>query len=285
MNLTVRLSAITRTLAGLAAAVCLLLGPSCATVNPVTGRRAYNIYSLNDDVKLGQSVLASNTQQLREAGVPVNQDAQTLRKLEHMVRRIAAVSDLPDLPYTVTLYHTNLVNAAAAPGGAIMVFEGLWDPKDGLVRDDDELAAVLAHEIAHITCRHTTERLTQVTTAALLAETAAAVASSRSNEEWAQGIRAAFAVGTTLWLPSYSRRDEHEADRVGMFYMARAGYPPQAMVRIWERASQRPGTPQRASIFATHPSSRERLQNLQALLPEAERVYQESRGRAMVSDR
>ena len=96
-------------------------------VDPVTGDRVWNMYSLNDDIQLGQSTLQANTKAMRDSNVRVDDDPKRVAQLQEMVNRLAAVSDLPNLPYTVTLYHTNIVNAAAAPGGSMMVFEGLWD--------------------------------------------------------------------------------------------------------------------------------------------------------------
>ncbi len=256
-----------------------LLLAACATPDPVTGRRTYNIYSMQDDIKLGQSTLQANTQELQRQGVAVDADPFKVAKIREMVRRIAAASDLPDLPYSITLYHTNIVNAAAAPGGSMFVFEGLYDPEIGLVRDDDELAAVIAHEIAHVTCRHVTERLSKLVTAAMVAEIAAAVATHNEEEQWAQIFRGLFAVGTALYIPTYGRKDEYEADRVGLRYLARAGYDPRAAVRIWKRASERKGEPQSTSIFATHPSSRDRWEALEGMMPEAMEEYRKATGR------
>jgi predicted Zn-dependent protease len=145
----------------LGAGLSALLLTGCMTTDYVTGQQAYNLYTLDDDISLGREVFDASVGQMETNGVPVNADAAQLRKIENMVQRIAAVSDLPELPYEVALISTNLVNAMAAPGGKVIVFEGLWDPEEGLVSDDDELAAVIAHEIAHVNCRHSTEAMTR----------------------------------------------------------------------------------------------------------------------------
>lgn len=269
-----RMECLRRGIGLLAAMLLAVLVSGCASVDPVSGRRVYNVYSLQDDIQLGQATLASNTKQLREQGVKVNADRSRVVQLETMMKRIAAVSDLPHLPYSVTLYHTNIVNAAAAPGGSMMVFEGLYDSEKGLVKDEDELAAVMAHEIAHVNARHSTERLSKMMTAALLTEATAQVLAHNDEEGWANGLRMAFAGGTVLWIPVYSRKDEYEADRVGVHYMARAGYDPRAMVRIWKRASEEKGAKDKASIFSTHPSSTQRWQALEQELPLALQEYQ-----------
>jgi predicted Zn-dependent protease len=260
------------------AAAGAALAAGCAT-DAVTGARVANYYSLQDEVRLGQQTLDENARQLRKEHVRTDHDPAMVAKLGEMTRRIAAASDLPQLPYTVTLFDTNIVNAAAAPGGAMMVFAGLYDPKIGLVRDDDELAAVMAHEIAHVNCRHVTERLTKVLTAAAVTEIGAAIADHQGESGLADGLRIAFAAGTALWIPAYSRRDELEADRVGLMYMAKAGYDPRAAPRLWKRVSEKDGPKHGAtSIFATHPSDRARYEALEVLIPQAMEEYRKAAG-------
>lgn len=261
------------------ASALALIAVSCATVDAVTGQRVYNVYSLQDDIAMGYKTMEANTSEMKKSRVPINEDRAKLGEIQEIVRRIGAVSDLPQLPYNVTLYQTNIVNAAAAPGGSMMVFQGLYDDQVGMVKDNDELAAVMGHEIAHVTCRHVTERLTKITVAASLAEIAAQIASHKDNDDLATGIRAAFAVGTALWIPAYSRKDEAEADKVGMMYMARAGYDPSAAPRIWKRVAEKSGKKDPASIFATHPSDWDRYQNLNKLLPAAMQEYHKATGK------
>jgi predicted Zn-dependent protease len=247
---------------------------SCATVDAVTGQNVYNLYSVEEDIKLGQSAKAANLQEIQKAGIPLNADRSRSAQIDEITQRIAAVSDMPHLPYVTTLVHTSIVNACAFPGGQMMVFEGLYCPKNGLVKDEDELAAVIAHEIAHVNCRHSTERLSKIMTAGLIVEVAAAVADHKDKDDVAAVIRAAFAVGTALWIPVHSRTDEFEADRVGLFYMARAGYDPRAAPRIWKRVAEREGDKWGLmSIFATHPANKARYEALEKMLPYAMEEY------------
>lgn len=256
------------------------LSAGCSTPDPVTGRGTYNMYTLEEDVELGRQSLQSNNAAMREAGVSINQDPRRMAQLEEMVGRIAAVSDAPELPYTVTLYHTNIVNAAAAPGGSMMVFEGLYDPAIGLVRDDDELAAVMAHEIAHVTCRHVTERLSKARTTGAVDQIAGIAAQVAGYGDVYRMARDVYAVSSTLIIPAYSRKDESEADRVGLRYMANAGYDPRAAIRIWKRAEEEDASRHSSmSIFATHPSNRSRHKALEPLLPRAMEDYRKRTGR------
>jgi predicted Zn-dependent protease len=251
---------------------------SCTTPDAVTKQNTFNLYSVQDDVQLGRSALSANLEELKKQGVKINEDTAELAKLKTMVHRIGAVSDMPNLPYEVTLVQTGIVNAAAMPGGQMLVFEGLYDPKKGLVKDDDEMAAVMAHEIAHVTCRHSTEQMSRVMPVAVLAEVGAAVADANDKSGLAQGLRAAFTVGSALILPIYSRKDESEADRVGLFYMAKAGYDPRAAARIWKRATQQGTAGGPLSLLSTHPSNKNRFEALDKLMPYAMNEYARATG-------
>ena len=259
-------------LTGMSSCLGVLFLAGCAT-DAVTGKNVVNMYTVQDDVKLGQSAMASNLKELKKQGVKINQDPVKLAEIKQIVDRIVAVSDLPQLPYEVTLVHTNIVNAAAMPGGQMIVFEGLYNATNALVKDKDEMAAVLAHEIAHVNCRHSTERLTKLTGLATVAEVMAIIADHNDKSTLATGIRTGFALGTALYIPTYTRADEYEADRVGLFYMAKAGYDPRAAPRIWKRVSEERGNKDKASIFATHPSSGDRYKALEKLVPYAMEDY------------
>ena len=257
---------------------CLLLS-SCATVDAVTGRNVYNMYTVDEDIKLGQEAMKANFDELEKQGVRIDADPVRVAQLNEIMRKITSVSDMPQLPYKVTLIHTNIVNAAAMPGGQMIVFQGLYDGEDALVKDDDEMAAVMAHEIAHVNCRHTTEEMSKIMTAAAIAEIVAVVSKHNDEDNLARAIRAVFTVGSMmLWIPMHSRGDEAEADRVSMFYMAKAGYDPRAAPRIWrrvyEKEKEEPGVFDKAlSIFATHPSDENRYKEMANYVPYAMEEY------------
>ena len=254
-----------------------LLAAGCTTIDHVTGENVQNMYSLDDEIQMGTEVVRGYTAVMISNNVPVNQDLQRLAHLQDMMRRITTVSHIPTLPYEVTLYHADIVNAMAAPGGKIMVFEGLWNGENGLVRDDDELAAVMAHEIAHVNCRHSTEAMTRALPAQLLLATAALYAEMEEDEDVATAVSAAFLLYQGLWIPYYSRRDELEADRVGMMYMAKAGYDPEAAIRIWKRVDEHEGSIPVLSIFSTHPTHQKRHEELMQYLPAARTAYNQTR--------
>lgn len=249
----------------------------CATIDPVTGQRVNNLYSIDDDIQLGRQVLGEILRKMREDNVPINADPVKVAKLQDMVRRIAAVSHMPDLPYEIYLFETNIVNAFAAPGGQMGVFSGLYHPEHGLVKDDDELAAVIAHEIAHVTCRHTTEALTRELPVRLALIGGMLYAEMKGKNELAMGLAAGFLIYEGLVLPRYSRENEFEADRVGTIYMAKAGYDPRAALRIWERAAARSKDPKLFAFLSSHPTDRQRAEALRKLMPQALAEYERAR--------
>lgn len=251
----------------------------CATVDPVTGEKVHNIYTIEDEVKMGREVLDGVIKTMREGNVRINGDGRQVEKIQEMVRRIAAVSHMPDLPYESYLFETNIVNAFAAPGGYIGIFSGLYHPEIGLVKDDDELAAVIAHEVAHVTCRHVTESLTRQLPVQLALLGGMIYAEAKGKETLSYALGGAFLVYQGLVLPAYSRRDEYEADAVGLMYMAKAGYDPRAAVRIWERAAERSKDPKLLAYLSSHPTDRQRAEALRKLLPQAMEEYEKARAR------
>jgi len=245
----------------------------------ITGKTSYNWFPLSTDVKLGSQVLYAQEQSFNEKNVHVDSEKNgpMLERLKVIVGRISKVSHIPNLPYEVHLADAPIVNAWAAPGGKIMVYEGLWDPKKGLVNQasDDEIAAVLSHEIAHCTARHVTKAMSKQATLSLIGVAISSALAGAGSSQGADLFGQFFNEGMNIYVPMYSRKNEAEADRIGLFYMARAGYDPRAAVEVWKRAAQKRGD--ETSLSASHPASGERAKDLEKYLPEAMAIYEENR--------
>lgn len=259
--------------------LALVAGSGCMTVDPVTGQPSRNFYQPQDDIQIGTRVHANLVGNLQAQSIPINQDPARLAQLETMVQRIGAISHIPDFPYKVTLVHSNVANALAAPGGQLVVFEGLYAGDNRLVEDEDELATVVAHEIAHATCRHVTKSMTRALPVELAMMGAAIYAEVAEKDKITSVLGGTMLVYKGLVLTAYSRQDEEEADRIGMEYMARAGYDPAAAVRLWERvgSSRQPTTAGFLNYLSTHPSATDRHRNLSRLLPAMQRIYERTR--------
>ncbi|HPC58035.1 MAG TPA: M48 family metallopeptidase, partial [Kiritimatiellia bacterium] len=225
-------------LAGLLAGL-LALGSGCTTTDYVTGKPVRNLFSLDDEVQMGGQYYADMVGELGRKDAPVNQDAARVALVREITSNIVAHAHITQLPYQATFVgDPEFVNAYALPGGHIMVFEGIWNPKLGLVRTVDELAAVVAHEIAHVNCRHSTEAITRQMLPNLLLTGALVWATLEEDDDMQLLFGGLMLVHNGLIVTRYSRRDELEADRVGMMYMARAGYDPRAAPRIWQRIAR-----------------------------------------------
>lgn len=260
----------------------LVAAGGCVTRDVVTGRKTRNLFSIKDDIEIGSGIYKDFLKEMRKEGVPVDADPRQVQRIRTIVSRIAAVSHLPNLPYEAALFHTNIVNAMAMPGGKIVVFDGLWDKKEGIVADDEELAAILGHEIAHVTCRHSTEEMTWSLPVELVLAGVGIYAQCKGNDDLAAATGAAFLVYRGLWIPKYSRVNELEADRVGTFYMARVGYDPRAAVRLWKKVSEKEGSGWPVlSIFSTHPPHDKRYKELEKILPEALKEYSAATGKPL----
>lgn len=179
----------------------------------------------------------------------INTDVDINERVENIARRIAEICDRQELVYTIRVINKDEVNAFALPGGYIYVYKGLIDE----VKNDDQLAGVIAHEFGHITAKHALKRME-----ASYAYTMLQILSATSgNAQMLQGIDLAFASIIT----GYSREDEFQADRLSLKYMEKAGYDPKEMIvfleRLQEINAKRPI--QRFSYWRTHPFTSQRV--------------------------
>jgi predicted Zn-dependent protease len=161
------------------------------------------------------------------------------------------------------------VNAWAMPGGKVTVYSGILP----ITRDEAGLAAVMAHEVAHVIARHGNERMSQQLVTQMGGQALSAVLASQPEASQALWMKV-FGVGTTIgvMLP-YSRLQETEADHLGLIFMAMAGYDPHAAVEVWQRMAQQggAGVPE---FLSTHPADQSRIRELSEKLPEAMGYYQ-----------
>ncbi len=154
-------------------------------------------------------------------------------------------------------------NAFAFPGGKIGFHTGMF----ALTRTDDEIAVILGHEVAHVLCRHGAERISQgmvMAASVAAADRATRNKSQSTRNAWMVALPAVAQVGVML---PYSRAHESESDKLGLFFMARAGYNPEAAPILWSRfAAQGGSTPE---FLSTHPSDRTRVANFRLWMPQA----------------
>ncbi|MEI7651040.1 MAG: M48 family metallopeptidase [Verrucomicrobiota bacterium] len=155
-------------------------------------------------------------------------------------------------------------NAFAMPGGKIGFNSGMFQ----YAPTDDDIAVILGHEVSHVICRHGSERVSQsmsVAIAAAVADEATKNSTTKTRSTWmaAVGVGAQYGI-----LLPFSRSHESEADHLGLLFMARAGYNPDAAPAFWERFSKIGGA-KPPEFLSTHPADATRVKQLQAWLPEA----------------
>lgn len=166
----------------------------------------------------------------------------------------------------VVFENDKMINAFAMPGGKVGVYTGMFKK---LIQTDDDLAVVVGHEIAHVTARHGNERVSH----SLLAQLGAAaiqIASKDQSASTRQLILSAYGAGATYgYILPFSRKHESEADRIGLFYAARAGYNPEVAIPFWERMSALNSGSQPPEFLSTHPSGDTRIRKLREIMPDA----------------
>ncbi len=249
--------------------VCLAVA-GCHVV-PDTGRRSLSLIPMEQEIALGESTFA----EIKDAET-VSDDREKRERVERVGRRIAAVAerDIPGLDWEFVLFEDDAINAFALPGGKVGVYTGLFQ----LVETDDDLAVVMGHEVAHVTARHGNERMSQY----LLVSAggiALDVALRNRETETRQMALMAYGAGATFgYILPYSRSAESEADELGLYYSARAGYDPRAAPRFWERmAEAAEGRASPPAFLSTHPSHGRRVSDLENHMPRALRYYEEAR--------
>lgn len=173
--------------------------------------------------------------------------------------------DAAQWAWEINVFDSEEVNAFCAPGGKIGVYTGIVRKLD---LSDDELAAVMGHEIAHALREHSREQVSQQ---ALTGAVVQGVAASSNSS--AAGALAAVGAQFFLHLP-FSRDMELEADVMGLELMARAGYDPRAAPNVWRKMQRLSGGKEPVQFFSTHPNSANRITALEAAVPKVMPLYQ-----------
>jgi predicted Zn-dependent protease len=244
---------------------------SCTTV-PLTGRKQFNAVS---DAEVNQSAAASYTQLLSDPKTTVirnGADAQRVRaigaRLSSAIERYLntnGYSNQYNFKWEFNLIQSKEVNAWCMPGGKVAVYSGILP----VTQNDAGLATVLAHEIGHAIAHHSAERISQQ----MLAQGVGGILGGTSSGGTATAINQLYGIGGGLVLLGYSRNQESEADRLGLTFMAMAGYDPHEALNFWNRmmnANKAGSTPE---FLSDHPSDQKRIADIQARLPEAMKYY------------
>lgn len=245
-------------MAACSAAVIVLTITSCTT--SATGRRQFIMTSAGEETQLG---LQAFDQMKKE--IPISTNPQYKSLVERVGAKIAAQAKdrMPDAKWEFVVFESKEANAFCLPGGKIGIYTGILP----ITQNEAGLATVIGHEVAHASNRHGGERMSH----AQAVQGATQVAGMAVSEKYSAVTMVALGgIGKIgIELP-YSRLQETEADHVGLFYMAQAGYDPEEAVKFWQRFSAASkGQDQGFELLRTHPVDSTRIANLQKLIPEA----------------
>ena len=254
----------------------ILILTACATV-PMTGRKQMNLMPESEMAAMGfqqygefmdTTTVSTNrqaTNDIKEVGSKIS------GTVEKYMREIGQEKKLEHYEWEFNLVADKTPNAWAMPGGKIVFYEGILP----LTQDKNGIAVVMGHEIAHAIARHGNERFSQAIMTQL-GGMALAKAIEEKPEETKALFMLAFGIGSQVgvMLP-YSRLHEKEADKLGLNFMAMAGYNPNTAISFWERMSKSGGA-RPPEWLSTHPLDETRIAEMKKNLPEAMKYYEAS---------
>jgi len=217
------------------------------TYNPATGRKEFVFISTSEEVSMGRDIHQKILQQYE-----LSDDKGQLSHIQTIGQRLTQVSDRQDYQYHFYLIEKDELNAFTTPGGNIYVFTGLMDK----LSTDEQIAAVLSHEIGHCAAKHTIKKFQVALGYNLLGSILLSQVEAGQAREIVNLSSGAI---MNLVFSSYSRKDEFEADRLGIKYMHLVKYDLQGMIdtlTVLEKASKGPKIP---TILRTHPHLSERI--------------------------
>jgi predicted Zn-dependent protease len=246
---------------------------SCSKV-PITGRRQVNLLPESElattSLKEYKDFLSKNpvqpesdpnTQMVKRVGVNIQ------HAVEKFMRDNKLASRIEGYKWEFNLVNDKTVNAWCMPGGKVVVYSGLLD----VTQNETALAVVMGHEIAHAIARHGNERMSQ----ALAVEAggqALSIALAQKSALTKDIFLQSYGAGSQLGMLKYSRTHESEADKMGLVFMAMAGYDPNEAIPFWQRMAKAGGS-KPIELLSTHPSDDTRIADLKKFMPQALKYY------------
>lgn len=260
----------------------LLLGCASTTQQGAVGIERKQLLMFSEKQVESMSLRSYlQTLQNAEKKKTLNNDPAVVQRVRTISQRLIAQSDVfradaQSWKWEVNVETNEQVNAYCMPGGKIMVFTGLIDK---LMLSDDELAAVIGHEISHALREHGRERMSLAAIQQGGVLLIAAMLSNTKNRAGANMGMQAAVMGSQLFfaLPN-SRTQETEADRMGLELAARAGFDPSAALSLWEKMAQQSNA-KPPQFLSTHPSDETRSQEIRRMLPSVMPLYQSAKSK------
>jgi metalloendopeptidase OMA1, mitochondrial len=242
----------------LGAILLALMIVACQVVEQ-TGRSQFIVVSESQELQLGDEAYQET---LKKSRPSTRSDWQA--QLRRVGQRISAAAEKPEYKWEFNVIQGKDVNAFALPGGKVAFWEGIMP----VAKDDNGVAVIMGHEVAHALARHGAERMSQQMGAQAIGELLALGVGKVSpglHDDFLKLYGMGASVGVLL---PWGRAQESEADRIGLTLMAKAGYDPATAVAFWERMSKIGGD-KPPEFLSTHPSDQTRIAQIKEWLPEA----------------
>ena len=261
------------------ASITLAISSCSTSVVPLTGRKV-TTFGVSA-AELEQQAAIGYSQFLSDPSTKVVSSSTEAQRIKRVGANIAAAvtkymndngygEQIKSYKWEFNLIESPEINAWCMPGGKVAVYTGILK----VTKDDAGLATVMGHEIAHAIAQHSVERASSMLKAQLGGAVVGAAASGRSETTQAV-LNQAYGLGAQgAYILPNSRNQELEADRLGLSFMAMAGYNPQTSVGFWQRmAAAAEGSSKPPEFFSTHPADGTRIERIQKYLPEAMKYY------------
>ncbi|QNM86161.1 M48 family metallopeptidase [Polaribacter pectinis] len=252
----------------------VFLFTECSKV-PITGRSRVNFVS---DAQVLPASFAQYSSFLQENKLSTNRTMTNQIKgvgknisaaVDRFMRANNMVSEADSYRWEFNLVEDKTVNAWCMPGGKVVFYTGIMP----ICANEDGVAAVMGHEVAHAFAKHGQERMSHGQLQQI-GGLAVALGTSGKNPQTQQIWNTAFGIGSGLGMLKFSRTHEQEADRLGLVFMIMAGYNGTEAAEVWVRMSEKSGGSSQPEILSTHPSNASRIQDLRNYLPTAKKYAQ-----------
>jgi predicted Zn-dependent protease len=236
-----------------------ILIAACTSKTPYTKRSQMIFMSKKQELALGEK---SYKQTLKESKVITG--TKDSKRVKLIGEKIAKVANRPDFDWEFNLVKNDAQNAFCLPGGKVVIFTGILKA----AKNDDQLATVMSHEVAHALARHGAERMSSSMVQQGLQQLGNIIIASKA-PKYQNAFNQAYGIGTNLgvMLP-YGRMQESEADEIGIYLMDKAGYNLYAALDFWKNMSA--GKKETNEFFSTHPSSKTRIANIKRIIRKIE---------------
>ncbi len=254
------------------------LGVTGCVTNPITGRSSIQIANNSEIATAAASEYKTTLSKAKV--ITGTADANRIKNVGSRIKNAAYAyyksigreSALAGYSWEFNLIQDNQLNAWCMPGGKVAFYTGIMP----VCKDDNGVAVVMGHEVSHALAGHGNERISQ----AMLAQYGGSLlGGTMSNSQWAGVFEKVYPIGAQVGLLAYGRKQESEADEMGLYLMAMAGYDPRTATSFWQRMESSSTGSRTPEFLSTHPNPQNRIADLNADMPKALQYYKAAGGK------